>query len=254
MGIFDALTGKAAKDAAEKNRSNLEALKVEGLGYLDDGKKGALDSLTSAIASYDPVRALAAKYNAGGDMLLNALGLNGAGGNAAAVNAFQSSPGYDFKVNSALDALDRRAASRGMLASGNTTNDTLATVTGLADQDYGSWLDRLSGLTTLGANETNIGAAGAASGYSAMAPVYVNDANSRVGLASNVTGGINNANTQEANAKTAASGNILGLGMNLASLAVGGMGGFGGFGGAGGMSGGMGLGDPFKSSSLSRLY
>lgn len=251
MGIFDALTGNAAKEAAEQNRRNLESLKVEGFGYLDEGKKGAIDSLSSAIAAYNPVRALATKYNAGGDMLLNALGLNGSGGNAAAVNAYRSSPGYDFKVDSALDALDRRAASRGMLASGNTTNDTLATVTGLADQDYGSWLDRLSGLTTLGANETNIGASGAAAGYGAMAPVYVNDANSRVGLASNVTGGINNANTQEANAKTAASGNVLGLGMNLASLAVGGLGGLGGI---GGMSGGMGLGDPFKSSSLSRLY
>jgi hypothetical protein len=57
-------------------------------------------------------------------MMLNALGLNGPQGNAAATAAFQSSPGYDFKVNQSLDALDRRAASRGMLGSGNTTLDT----------------------------------------------------------------------------------------------------------------------------------
>lgn len=252
MGIFDALTGNAAKDAAESNRNNLAALKVEGLGYLDSGKQGALGSLEKAVSSFDPVKALGTKYNVAGDMLLNSLGLNGADGSAAATGAFQAGPGYDFKVNTALDALDRRAASRGMLASGNTTNDTLSTVTGLADQAYGDWQNKLAGVTTLGANQTNTGAAGSAAGYSAMAPIYVNDANSRVNLASGVTSGINSANTQEANAKTAASGNIIGLGMNLASLGAGGLGGFGGTGGP--MSGGMGFGDPFKSSSLSRLY
>ena len=191
------------------------------MGYLDVGKAGALGSLDKAVGAYAPVSALGQKYGAAGDMMLNALGLNGAQGNAAATAAFQASPGYEFKVNQSLDALDRRAASRGMLASGNTTNDTLSTVHGLADQDYQNWLSSLSGLTTLGANETNVGAAGQAAGYGAMAPVYTNDANARVNLASGVTSGINSQNTQEANAKMQASGNIFGAGMNLLKLGTG---------------------------------
>src|SRR5690606_5334502 len=109
----------------------------------------------------------------------------------AALSAFQgSNPGFQFQLDTGLDALDRRAASRGMLGSGNTNLDTLGYATGLANQSYQNWLSGLSGLTTLGANQTNVGAAGQAAGYGAMAPVYTNDANQRVGLASNVTSGI----------------------------------------------------------------
>lgn len=222
MSFFgDLFGGGAAKDAAEANQQRLEQLQTSGMGYLDAGKSGALGSLDQAIGAYAPVTALGAKYGRAGDMLLNALGLNGSAGNDAATAAFRSSPGYDFKVDQSLDALDRRAASRGLLGSGNNTIDTLDVVHGLADQDYGSYLDRLSGLATLGANETNVGAGGTAAGYTAKAPVYTTDAMGRVNLASGVTNGINNQVTQAANAETQAQGNLLNFGMNLAKLGTG---------------------------------
>jgi hypothetical protein len=77
-----------------------------------------------------------------------------------------------------------------------------------------------------------------------MAPVYTNDANQRVGLASNVTSGINSANTQEANAKMQASGNVFNGLMSLGSLAMaiptGGTSMLGGLGSLGGVSSALG--------------
>lgn len=75
---------------------------------------------------------------------LDALGINGPDGSARAQDAFQTGPGYDFALNQGLDALDRRAAGRGMLDSGNTNLDTIKYAQGMANQEYGSWLDRLT--------------------------------------------------------------------------------------------------------------
>lgn len=249
MGLFDIFTGDAAEEAANENKANLAALKNEGLGYLNTGKSGALDALRAAAGSYAPVSALGTKYNAAGDMLLNALGLNGASGNDAATAAFRSSPGYDFTVNQSLDALDRRAASRGLLGSGNNTLDTLKTVHGLADQDFTNWLQSLYGLTGLGASETNTGAAGKATYTAAEAPVYTNDALARVGLATNITNGINTQNTQAANAEMAGSGNLWNFGLNLAKLGTSMLGGGGG-GSLIPLSAGGGSSNPTKIGSL----
>lgn len=238
MGIFsDVFEGGSAKKAAENNRLNLANFEKHAYGTIDAGTKNAIGALDSAIGYYAPVRDLGAKYNAAGDMALNALGINGAGGNAAATSAFQAGPGYDFKVNSALDALDRRAASRGMLASGNTTNDTLATVTGLADQAWNDWQNRLYQYAGLGANATNAGAQGSATASAAKAPIYTNDAASKVSVSGDVVRGINDQTTQAANASMAGAGNALNFGINLAKLGIGAMGGGfgGGFGGGGGM-------------------
>ena len=85
-------------------------------------------------------------------MQANALGLGGAAGNEAATNAFQAGPGYQFALDQGLQALNRNAASRGMLASGNNTQDILKYAQGLANQEYGNWQDRLGQFSNLGFN------------------------------------------------------------------------------------------------------
>ncbi len=220
MGIFDSLTGKPAKQAMGANMARLDALKTEGMGYLTAGKEGALGSLDAAGNFYDP---LATKYGAGTNTYLDSLGINGPEGNARATGAFQAGPGYDFKVNQSLDALDRRAASRGLLASGNNTIDTLSTVHGIANQEYGGWQDRLAGLISPELTAT----AGQATAEAAKAPIYTNDALARVGLASNVAGGLNSQQTQGANAAMGASSNAINFGMNLAKLGTNMLGGMG---------------------------
>lgn len=226
MGIFDIFTGDSAKEAAAENSGRLNALKSEGTGFLDAGRTGALEALTRAGGMFSP---LSAKYGRGTDLYLDALGVNGPQGNARATGAFQAGPGYQFKVNSALDALDRRAASRGLLGSGNNTIDTLSTVTGLADQEYGDWRNSLAGLIS-----PELAATGAGAGYeAAKAPVYTNDALQRLALSSGVTGGLNNQTTQAANAEMQGSGNLWGAIMNGAKMVAGAAGGMPGMGGGG---------------------
>ena len=237
MGLFSIFTGDSAKDAAAENSARLGALKTEGMGYLDAGKTGALGALDSAKGYFDPLTALGQKYGAGTNLYLDSLGVNGAAGNANAVNAFQAGPGYQFGVDQSLDALDRRAASRGMLASGNTTNDTLATVTGLANKEYGSWQDRLGGLVSPELSATGASASGLAGLEAGKAPVYTTDAAGRVNLASTVATGQNSQTTQAANAEMQGSGNLWGLGLNLAKLGTGFLG--GGAGNLGNVGGGV---------------
>lgn len=243
MSLFDIFTGDSAKKAAAENSARLGALKTEGMGYYDTGMSGSLASLDAARAAYDP---LAQKYGAGTNLYLDSLGVNGAEGNQRAVSAFQTNPGYDFMVNQSLDALDRRAASRGMLASGNNTIDTLGTVTGLANQQYSNWQNNLAGLI----NPEMAATSGVAGVETGRAGLYGQDAQNRVNLASGVTSGQNNQTTQAANAEMAGSGNLWGLGLNLAKLGTGFLGGAAGGLGGGATLGNSGIGNPTRLGAL----
>jgi hypothetical protein len=133
--------------------SALTAGRDSGLGALYEGRDTAIGSIEggrdAALAEYDPY--VEATSGAAG-LYSDAIGLNGAGGNTRAVDAFQAGPGYEFAMDQGLTALDRRAASRGMLASGNNSIDTINYAQGLANQEYGEWLDRLRGQQEFGAN------------------------------------------------------------------------------------------------------
>lgn len=150
--------------SAETARGDIAYGRDQGVGALTAGRDAGVSALYSgrdaaigsieggrdaALAEYDPY--VEATRGAAG-LYSDAIGLGGAGGNARAVDAFQVGPGYEFAMDQGLTALDRRAASRGMLASGNNTLDTINYAQGLANQEYGSWLDRLRGQQEFGAN------------------------------------------------------------------------------------------------------
>lgn len=83
-------------------------------------------------------------------MYANALGLNGAAGNTAATNAFQSSPGYQWQLGQGTQAVDRGAAAGGTFGSGNAAIALQNYGQGLANQDYNNWLNNVSGLNSQG--------------------------------------------------------------------------------------------------------
>ncbi len=171
-------------------------------------------------------------------MQANALGLNGASGNQAATGAFQEGPGYQFALDQGLQALNRNAASRGMLASGNNTQDILKYSQGLANQEYGNWLDRLGNFSQmgLGAAQGQTGRQGALAGLDYgygqdQAGVYSNTANNissllkpqqqqQSGLGSAIAGGLN------------LGGSLLGLGGGLGGVTGSLLGGTGALGGS----------------------
>ena len=88
----------------------------------------------------------------------------------------------------------------------------------MANQEYGGWQDRLAGLISPEMQAVS----GQAGAEASKVPVYQGTANSIAGLGSNTANGIANQNTQAANAEMAGSGNLWGLGLNLAKLGLGG--------------------------------
>lgn len=136
-------------------------------------------------------------------MYMNALGLNGAQGNAAATGAFQAGPGYQWQRDQALDA-GQRAASR-FSPGGNEIDSITRLGSNLANQEYGGWLTRLGGFMPQESQAVAGAAAGQAAGYGAKAGLYSTDALNRVNLRGNVAGGIANSNTAAANAEMSAS-------------------------------------------------
>lgn len=93
-------------------------------------------------------------YSRAGDqginMLAAALGLRGPGGTAAAQRAFRVGPGYRFALNQGLQGVDRGASAKGLLGSGNAAMALNDYAQGVANQEYGNWLNRITGLGSQG--------------------------------------------------------------------------------------------------------
>ena len=222
MGLFDAFTGKAAKDAAAKNTALYNQYQTEGLGELDKGMASAIPELDKSIGAWTPLGDLGTKYGQGTNLYMDALGVNGAGGNANATGAFQASPGYEWARDQAVEATARNANRFG--AGGNEIAAVTDRANNLANQEWGNWLQRLGGFVSPELSATGTAASGKSAGYGAKAGAYGADAQNRVNLRGNVAGGIANSNTAAANAHMAASNNfwfgLASLGGNVAKAAV----------------------------------
>lgn len=135
--------------------SDINALTTSGnqaQSLLSSGIGDATKTVLNSNSAYSP-------YVTGGQgastMLANSLGLNGSSGNAAAVSAFQQSPGYQYQVNQATDAAERGAAAAGGLGSGNTLSAITQLGSNLANQEYSNWQSNLQGVGTQGLNAAN---------------------------------------------------------------------------------------------------
>jgi hypothetical protein len=77
-------------------------------------------------------------------------GANGPDAATAAMANFHTDPGYQFQLDQGLRAVDAGAAAKGMTRSGATIKGEQAFGTGLADQSFTNYYNRLSGLANLG--------------------------------------------------------------------------------------------------------
>lgn len=211
--IFGLDAGKATMNAANQNKGIIGGFQNAGNKIINTGEQKSSDALNSAISGYQPY--VDAGANATG-MYSNALGLNGADGNAAATDAFQTGPGYQFALDQGTQAALRGASAAGMLNSGNTLTALSQYGQGLANQEYGSWLDRLSGLSTQGLSAAN----GQANSYGLLGNLYQKTASDRLGLENTVAQGkigINNQFAQGREANNAAFGNLIGNTIGMAT-------------------------------------
>lgn len=75
---------------------------------------------------------------------------------------FQQSPGYQFRLQQGQEALNRLASARGRLFSSAQDRVTQNYAQGLASEEYGNFLNQLSGLSNMGYNaassQANMGA------------------------------------------------------------------------------------------------
>jgi hypothetical protein len=110
---------------------------------------------------------------------------------------FQATPGYQFQLDQGLNAIDNSAASRGNLFSGASMKAAQTYGQGLANQEYGNFLNRLTGLAGSGqaaaGNAANAGANYAAGAGNALANIGNAQAAGAIGGANAINSGINNA-------------------------------------------------------------
>ncbi len=95
------------------------------------------------------------------------LGLNGADASTNALANFQASPGFGYAMSEGLKGVDHAAASNGLLRSGATLKAEQTLGTNLANQDFGNYMQRLSGMSGIGLDAAK-GQAGSTSSFNSL--------------------------------------------------------------------------------------
>jgi hypothetical protein len=205
MGLLDLFSDKNEKAAADALKAGYQTGKKDAYGAIDTGVSNANTDYASALGLYQP---LSSTYNKGVSLYADALGLNGSAGNANA-------------TDQAIQALERRAGAQGRLGSGQTGLDTLSTVYGLANQDYGSWLDRLSGYNGLAGQAAD----SQANIYGNMANTDYNAGTAKANYGWNAATGAAGAEADFQKSKDQSGANIIGAALGVGKSLTGMIGG-----------------------------
>jgi hypothetical protein len=211
------MEGNAASDAsaaqegtARENRALAEETTNESLSDFDSALNAALGRLdsasTAATAGFEQAASYQNPYNETGQLALSeiaaSMGLSGPEAAAGALSRFRDAPGYQFQLNEGVSAIDRSAASRGGLYSGDTGRALTEYGQGLADQTFNTRLSQLAGLAGIGQNAAgNLSSIAMGQGQSegayqgAAADALLGAANSRAGIRNAGLGAVTGANS-----------------------------------------------------------
>jgi hypothetical protein len=228
-GIFDNLLAPFSTGPADQ----AAAAQTQGLntGYQQLADLYGLGNQTLAsnyAQGLQPFQQNFANAQQGQTALGNALGLNGPSGNAAATQAFQNNPGYQFLINQATQGVDRNQAAAGMLGSGNTNVDLANYISGLANQGWSGYLGNLQPF--LGA--ANSAAQGIGGLFSGLGQGINQNVTNQGQAAYGTQAGIGNAQANDALAQYQAGNNLWGVLGGIGKLGVSGAGAAGGAGGS----------------------
>lgn len=178
MGLFDVFSTVDQSKAANDQVAGIQ----QGLGTLNKDFGAGRNALqTNYSAGLQPFIQNYGQAQQGGTALGNALGLNGASGNAAATAAFQNNPGYQFQLQQGQNSILANQAKTGQLASGATNLDLDQYSQGLANQGWNQYVQNLQ--PYLGAqNSAATGIGGLYSGLgNQLNQNYVNAGNAAYG-------------------------------------------------------------------------
>jgi hypothetical protein len=128
-----------------KELSNQQGVAQQGY---DASRKDLSGQYQPAINAYSP-------YTQGGNNAQSLLSRFLTGDPNTRVADYIKTPGYDFRYNEGMNALDRSASARGNLMTGSAIKEAMRYGQGMAQQGYDNYLNQLSGQSAQGLNATN---------------------------------------------------------------------------------------------------
>jgi hypothetical protein len=165
MAIFSALSGVIAQQGAQAG-GNMAASAANRAAQMQQEEatraRAALSPWVAAgggaIGKVTNLLGLGTLKTDGGNY--NTYGLDPAGAKETQQQAladFETSPGYQFRMDEGSKALDRSAASRGLLRSGAHQKAITAFGQGIASEEYGNYMDNLLAVSGLGGQAASSG-------------------------------------------------------------------------------------------------
>lgn len=134
-------TQQTLEDQLRVSGMTLEDQMRIAAGYQEDALRSSQRALNESLGYFQP-------YAQGGTAANNALMIEY--GLAPGESAFQTTPGYEFKMNEGIGAVEGSAAAAGSLMSGATMDAVNYTAQGIADQEYDDYLMGLTDMTNRG--------------------------------------------------------------------------------------------------------
>lgn len=146
--MFGALIGGAADLAGG-------FLGSQAAGAASKQQQGAITGANNFLTTQNGVnQGYVSPYNATGTQANSLLSLM-MSNPTAFQSQFQASPGYQYTLNQAQSATNNGAAAKGGLVGGNTAMALQSNASGLANQDYQSYIANLMGLQQTGLSAGN---------------------------------------------------------------------------------------------------
>ncbi|CDO34552.1 hypothetical protein [Novosphingobium sp. KN65.2] len=119
------------------------------------------------------------------------VGGGSAQGTSQPYGGFETSPGYQFRLDEGIKAIQRSAAARGSLASGATMKSLNNYAQGQASGEYNNYVNSLMNLAGIGSGATSGTASAGAQAASGIANAYTNAGNAQAAGAINTGNAIN---------------------------------------------------------------
>jgi hypothetical protein len=188
----------AAKQSADAERYMYDTTRADQAPYRDVGQ-GALYKLADMYGVSRPVDGggvqNAGVQNAG--LIQNGFNYNRLGGmfgsgalpqtaqqqpqqqRTAGYDGFQASPGYEFRRDEGVKAVERSAAARGLLGSGGTVKAIDRYAEGLASSEYENYANALRSMAGLGQTSTQATSSAGQSAANGISNAFTNAGNAR---------------------------------------------------------------------------
>lgn len=173
-------------DMYQQQREDADRFYGQGKGDLNAGYDAALGTLQP--------------YASNGQAASNRLAaLAGIGGGAAQTEALSQDPGYQFRMSEGIGALDRSAASKGLLLSGAQLKGVNDYGQGMASSELNSAFNRTAAVADAGRGAANNIATLQSGRGNALANLATGQASSNQNLTTNTTNAVTDINRNNTN-------------------------------------------------------